>query len=41
MGRQQQHEHSAVPGLLSERPESSNKCAAMGAEKGIQYSKNQ
>jgi hypothetical protein len=41
VGRQQKHENSAGTGLLSERPESSNKCAAMGAETGIRYSQNQ
>jgi hypothetical protein len=39
--QQQQHEHSAVPGLLIERAESSIEPAKMGVNRGIQYSKNQ
>jgi hypothetical protein len=41
VGRQQQHEHSAVPGLQIERAESSIKPAEMGVNRDIQYSKNQ
>jgi hypothetical protein len=40
-GRQQQHEHSTVPGLLIERAESSIKRAEKGLETGILYSQSQ